>query len=146
MYTAPPCDVRPGVPGAVEVVRPVAWTALLGGALFAGSRAGRFRLTRRLGLTFLGVVALHGLWDASYGWAIMFANGASGAGWELTWPNTQAWIGLPSDSALVLFNVFYNGLLGINALIGTAWIVLSWRRYGDRGAPARATVSPQAAG
>ena len=113
----------------------ITWTALLGGALFAGSRAGRFRLTTRLGLTFVGVVALHALWDESYGWAIMLANGVTGEGWELAWPNAQAWIGLPSDSALVLFNVFHNALLAINALIGTTWIILSWRAYGPRGAP-----------
>jgi protease PrsW len=113
----------------------ITWTALLGGALFAGSHAGRFRLTTRLALTFVGVVALHALWDESYGWAIMLANGVTGEGWELAWPNAQAWIGLPTDSALVLFNVFHSGLLAINALIGTTWIILSWRAYGPRNAP-----------
>lgn len=46
----------------------ITWTALLGGALFAGSGSGRFHLTLRLGLTFAGIVALHAVWDQSYGW------------------------------------------------------------------------------
>jgi protease PrsW len=118
----------------------ITWTALLGGALFASSRAGRFRLTARLGLTFAGVCVLHALWDASYGWAIMLANGVTGEGWNLVWPNAQAWAGLPGDSARVLFNVFYDALLGLNALIGTTWIILSWRTYGRRAAAAAVPV------
>jgi hypothetical protein len=107
----------------------ITWTALLGGALFASSRAGRFHLTVRLGSTFAGVIALHALWDETYGWAIMLAQGVTGEGWHLAWPNAQAWITLPSSEALVWFNVFYSGLLAVNALIGVTWVVLSWRRY-----------------
>ena len=114
----------------------ITWTALLGGALFASSRGGRFRLTTRLAGTFVGVIALHALWDQTYGWAIMFARAVTGDGWELAWPNAQAWITLPSSEALVWFNVFYNGLLVLNALVGVTWIVMSWRRYG------RWSVSP----
>ena len=44
----------------------ITWTALIGGALFASSRGGRFHVTRGLVLTILGVVALHALWDQSY--------------------------------------------------------------------------------
>jgi RsiW-degrading membrane proteinase PrsW (M82 family) len=107
----------------------ITWTALLGGALFASSRGGRFHLTVRLGSTFAGVIALHALWDETYGWAIMLAQGVTGEGWHLAWPNAQAWITLPSSEALVWFNVFYSGLLAVNALIGVTWVVLSWRRY-----------------
>ena len=46
------------------------------------------------------------------------------------WPNAQAWITVPSAKPLVWFNVFYNGLLAVNALIGVTWIVTSWRTYG----------------
>jgi protease PrsW len=108
----------------------ITWTALLGGALFASSRGGRFHLTLRLVATFVGVMALHALWDSTYGWAITFAQGVSEGGWDVTWPNAQAWITLPSSGALVWFNVFYVGFLAINALIGITWIVTSWRTYG----------------
>jgi hypothetical protein len=60
----------------------------------------------------------------------MLAQGVTGEGWDLAWPNAQAWIALPSPQALVWFNVFYNGLLAVNALIGVTWIVTSWRTYG----------------
>jgi hypothetical protein len=108
----------------------ITWTALLGGALFASSRGGRFHLTLRLAATFAGIIALHALWDATYGWAITFAQGISEGLWHVTWPNAQAWITLPSSDALVWFNVFYDGFLAINALIGITWIVASWRTYG----------------
>jgi RsiW-degrading membrane proteinase PrsW (M82 family) len=114
----------------------ITWTALLGGALFASSRGGRFHLTTRLAVTFAGVIALHALWDQTTGWAIMLAQGVTGEGWALAWPNAQAWIILPSPEALVWFNVFYNGLLAVNGLIGLTWVVRSWRTYGrskDRG-------------
>ena len=52
----------------------ITWTALIGGALFASSRGGRFHLTRGLVLTVLGVVTLHALWDQSSGWAVMFTK------------------------------------------------------------------------
>jgi hypothetical protein len=51
----------------------------------------------------------------------MLAQGVTGEGWDLAWPNAQAWIALPSPQALVWFNVFYNGLLAVNALIGLTW-------------------------
>ena len=112
----------------------ITWTALLGGALFASSRGGRFHLTTRLGATFLGVVALHALWDQSNGWAVMLARGVTGSGWELLWPNAELWIGVPSNSELLWFNVFVTGLLVLNSLIGLVWIVLAWRGYGRRAA------------
>ena len=56
----------------------ITWTALIGGALFASSRGGRFRLTARLVPTIVGVVALHALWDQSYGWAVMLTQGRVG--------------------------------------------------------------------
>src|SRR3954470_22416383 len=53
----------------------ITWTALIGGALFASSRGGRFRLSRGLVLTVLGVIALHALWDQTSGWAVMLTRG-----------------------------------------------------------------------
>ena len=111
----------------------ITWTALLGGALFASSRGGRFHLTRRLGLTFLGVVTLHALWDQSYGWAVTLTKGlVEDSGWTLLWPNAQFWAVTPSDEVMIWFNVFYNVLLWTNALVGAIWIVRSWRAYGRR--------------
>ena len=120
----------------------ITWTALLGGALFASSRGGRFHVTRRLVLTFLGVVTLHALWDQSYGWAIRSPRASSGDGWHLVWPNAETWVISPTSEALVWFNVFYNGLLAANALVGAVWIVHSWRTYGRWGAQGLTSQPP----
>src|SRR4051794_12795566 len=112
----------------------ITWTALLGGALFASAQhGGRYRATRRLVLTALGVITLHALWDQSYGWAVMLTRGVLHQGWELLWPNAQHWQGVPTSEALTYFNVFYTGLLALWGVLGAAWIIHSWRTYGRVG-------------
>src|SRR3954469_25200341 len=69
----------------------ITWTALLGGALFASWRDGRPRLTAQLVRTAAGVILLHGLWDQAYGTSITLAEGVTGAGWDIVWPNAQTW-------------------------------------------------------
>jgi RsiW-degrading membrane proteinase PrsW (M82 family) len=124
----------------------ITWTALLGGALFTSWRGGRYHLTSRLLWTLAGVVALHALWDQTYGRSIMLANGLSGAGWHLTWPNAQTWFGAPSSSALIWFNVSYDLLLAVLGAVGVAWVVRAWRRDGRRpaveGAAAGRALTP----
>jgi protease PrsW len=106
------------------------WTALVGGAIFAAWRGGVFRPVAPVIWTFLGVVALHAAWDSSYGWAVVIAEGVAGPGWQSGWPSTEDWIGTPTGSELVAFNVASSALIGLNAAVGTAWVVLAWRRYG----------------
>jgi RsiW-degrading membrane proteinase PrsW (M82 family) len=120
----------------------ILWTALLGGALFASTRGGRFTVTRRLVLTFVGVVTLHALWDETYGWAIMIGQGVAGAGWDLIWPNAQAWIETPTASARLWFNVSYDVLLALNALVGSLWLAITWRRAVTPEAAARPARPP----
>ena len=111
----------------------ITWTALIGGALFASSRGGRFHVTRRLVLTILGVVALHALWDQSSGWAMMLTKGlVIGDGWHLVWPNAQLWPVAPTGSDLVWFNAFYDMLLVAWGVIGATWVVHDWRHYRRR--------------
>jgi protease PrsW len=111
----------------------ITWTALLGGALFASARkAGSLRLSGGVIGTFAGIVALHGAWDASYGWAILITKGLEGDGWAFGWPNTEAWIGEPTGGTLLVFQIVYTGLLVVNSLIGAIWVVRRWRRYDQR--------------
>src|SRR4051794_29194708 len=111
----------------------ITWTALIGGALFASSRGGRFHLSRALVLTILGVVALHALWDQSSGWAVMLTKAlVMDQGWHIVWPNAQLWVITPTGSALVWFNASYDILLCLWGVIGAAWVVYEWRRYGRR--------------
>jgi protease PrsW len=108
----------------------ITWTALVGGAIFAAWKSERFGPVAPVVWTFAGVIALHAAWDASYGWAILLAQGLEGNNWSASWPNTEAWIGTPSGSELAAFNVAYCLLLGLNATIGTLWVIQRWRSYG----------------
>ena len=106
----------------------ITWTAILGGAIFASAwTTGRFRLDRRVLWTFLGVVALHGCWDASYGWAIRISEGLGGEGWKLGWPDTAAWVGKPAGSDLLRWQIVYDVMVGIVGLIGLVWAIRRWR-------------------
>jgi protease PrsW len=108
----------------------IMWTSILGGALFAAWSGGRPHLTRRVGLTFLGVVVLHAMWDASNGWAITLTQGILGDGWTLDWPRTKDWVGLPTGQELEVYNAISFGLLVLIASVGTFWLVREWRAYG----------------
>lgn len=107
----------------------ITWTALLGGALFAASRNGAFRLTTGVLWTFVGIILLHAAWDASFGWSIAAAQGLVADDWTSAWPKTDDWIGTPTNEELTVQTVVYHLLIGLNALIGTTWIVRRWRRY-----------------
>ncbi|WP_405070166.1 PrsW family intramembrane metalloprotease [Kribbella sp. NBC_01510] len=105
------------------------WTALLGGALFAVAAPtnGGFRFTPRVGWTLLGVAALHGAWDASYGWAIWVTQGLTGSGWIADWPDDSYWEGVPTKQQMWVFQVMYDGALVVIGLIGVVWVVRTWR-------------------
>jgi RsiW-degrading membrane proteinase PrsW (M82 family) len=108
----------------------ITWTAILGGAIFASAwTTGRLRFDRRVLWTALGVIFLHGCWDASYGWAIRISRGLGGEGWTFGWPDTAAWAGTPTGADLVRFEFVYDGLLAILAAVGVMWAIRRWRAY-----------------
>lgn len=108
----------------------ITWTALMGGALFASAWwTGRFRIDRRVVATFVGVVALHAAWDASYGFGIDVTRWLGGAGFTLRWPNTAAWAAEPTGAELIRFQVVYDGMLVICAAVGYYWAYRCWRTY-----------------
>ena len=131
--------------GVVAPFGHIAWTALVGGAIFAAWRGTKFGPIAPVAWTFAGVVALHAAWDATYGWAILIAKGVAGDGWQAEWPETESWIGSPTGAELTTFNLAYDVLIGINALIGMVWLIRRWRRYRAEGSvvpsrPGRAPV------
>lgn len=105
----------------------ITWTALLGGALFAASKAGAFRVTARVLWTFVGVVLLHAAWDSSHGWSLAITEGLVGDNWAWGWPSAEDWIGTPTDNELWVQSLGYNVLLVINAIVGATWVVHMWR-------------------
>jgi RsiW-degrading membrane proteinase PrsW (M82 family) len=120
----------------------ILWTAVLGGAIFAAAAGGRrFRLTRRVAGTFVGVVALHALWDQSQGWAIMITRGLTGEGWHIGWPAGVAWRQLPTTHQLDLFSWVLNGMLVLISTVGVLWAVYEWRRYKRQALAGAASVS-----
>jgi RsiW-degrading membrane proteinase PrsW (M82 family) len=109
------------------------WSALIGGAIFAAWRADGFGPFAPLAWTCAGAVALHAAWDASYGWAILLAQGLVDGSWDAGWPSTEDWIGNPTGAELTAFNITYDVLIGLNALLGTIWVVRRWRKYRAEG-------------
>jgi RsiW-degrading membrane proteinase PrsW (M82 family) len=120
------------------------WTALVGGALFAATTPpnGGFRFTKRLAWTLLGVITLHGVWDASYGWAIWITQGLVGSGWIADWPDGYYWEGVPTTEELWIYQVMYSGTLVILSVIGLVWVVRSWRRAARPAETAPPLTSP----
>ena len=119
-------SVRPS-----DLDRAARWCTLRG----RRSTKGGFRLTKRLGWTLVGVAALHGAWDASYGWAIWITQELIGSGWIADWPDGSYWELAPTQQELWVFQVMYDGALVVNAAIGLTWVVRSWRR--GHGTPGR---------
>jgi RsiW-degrading membrane proteinase PrsW (M82 family) len=58
------------------------WTAILGGVLFREARAGRFRFTRVVLLTYLWVSVLHALWDYTHSIALALTFLLTGTPWQ----------------------------------------------------------------
>ena len=116
--------------GALAPFGHITWTAILGGAVFASAwQTGRFRFDRRVGWTLVGVIALHALWDASYGLAIRASEWIAGDGLEVGWPDTAAWVGVPTGSDLARSTAAYDTLIAILGIVGAIWAIRRWRAY-----------------
>jgi hypothetical protein len=71
-------------------------------------------------------------------------TGAFAGYWSFEWPNAKAWIGSPTGSERITFNLTYHLLIGVNAVSGTVWVVHRWRRC--RSEAATAETEPEAPG
>lgn len=97
------------------------WTAILGGVLFAATREGRWTVTRTVGLSGLGVVALHALWNAMSSIAIYVTAVLTDARWQERLL-VQGYLPPPTELQLHLYTtVNWLGLLLI-ASIGLFWL------------------------
>ncbi|MFH8724152.1 PrsW family intramembrane metalloprotease [Streptomyces termitum] len=107
------------------------WTAIAGAVLFSFRRPdGRFRLTGAVVGTYLGVAALHALWDSMHGIALWLVL-------RLTTTNldrslfAQGYIPEPTDAQEHLFTLFSVGGLVLVTLVGLAWLRSLSRRPPD---------------
>jgi RsiW-degrading membrane proteinase PrsW (M82 family) len=97
------------------------WTAILGGILLSASRRDRFVGTGRLVAAYLGVSALHGLWDSMDSVAVVVTYLVSGQPWQQRLLEL-GYIPDPTPDQARLFTLLtFVGLAGIAAL-GLAWM------------------------
>jgi protease PrsW len=100
------------------------WTAILGGVFFASWRAGRFALTGRLVLTYLGVSLLHALWDWMHDIALVLTRLLTEPGYA---PTPYGWLEVPTRTQVNLFTALQWGGWALISAGGIAWLVTMWR-------------------
>jgi RsiW-degrading membrane proteinase PrsW (M82 family) len=101
------------------------WTAIVGGVLFSASSHRHFTIGARLVLTYLGVSALHALWDAMHGIALLltllFTEG------EAYQQSPNGWLVEPTTAQLRLLPVLEYSGMALVSLVGIGWLLLLWR-------------------
>ncbi|MET8160264.1 PrsW family glutamic-type intramembrane protease [Sphaerisporangium sp. NPDC005289] len=102
------------------------WTAILGGVLFSASTRDHFLITGRLVLTYLGVSALHALWDSMHSIALIVTLVLTSTPGELVLL-TRGFIPDPSEAQLRSFTIVYWAGLAVVALAGVGWLLGLWR-------------------
>jgi RsiW-degrading membrane proteinase PrsW (M82 family) len=105
------------------------WTAILGGVLFSRSTRQHFLVSRRLIVTFLGVVLLHALWDSMHSISVLITLVLTG-----TPAQFAGYITEPTPQQVELITVVDWAGLALVSVIGIAWLLIEWRnapRYRD---------------
>ncbi len=97
------------------------WTAILGAFLLKFRENGRFHFPMPVVVAYLGVAALHALWDSTRQIAIAMVYAFTGndtqrAVWEL------GFVPQPTTAQQHLFSLFSIGGLVVISLIGLAWL------------------------
>ncbi|MCI0688565.1 MAG: PrsW family intramembrane metalloprotease [Sporichthyaceae bacterium] len=112
-----------------EIVRSLAapvghglWTAILGGVLFAEAKDRRvLRLTSRVLTAYLGVAALHALWDSMHGLAVALTLVLTGRMWDYDLLE-KGYLPTPTSNQTHLFTLLYWVGLAIITIIGLSWL------------------------
>ncbi|MEV4434445.1 PrsW family glutamic-type intramembrane protease [Streptomyces sp. NPDC049585] len=102
------------------------WTAILGGVLFSASTRDHFVVTGRLVLAYLGVSALHALWDSMHDIALivtLLLTGTPGQ-YELL---RNGWLPRPTQEQVDVFTVLSWGGLALVGAVGVAWLLAEAR-------------------
>jgi RsiW-degrading membrane proteinase PrsW (M82 family) len=103
------------------------WTAILGGVLFAGwGRRHRFTVTARLIAAYVGVSALHALWDTMHSIALVLTLLITEG--ERYQPTPNGWLVQPTPGQVRLFPVLEWSGLAVISVVGVAWLTVMWRR------------------
>jgi RsiW-degrading membrane proteinase PrsW (M82 family) len=102
------------------------WTAILGGVLFSASTREHFVISGRVLLAYLGVSALHALWDSMHNIALILTLVLTQG--ERYQPTPDGWLVQPDQAQVQLFSILQWVGLAIVAAIGVLWLVVLWRR------------------
>jgi protease PrsW len=102
------------------------WTAILGGVLFAASGRHSFAITGKLILSYLGVSALHGLWDSMHNIALTLTLLLTEG--ERYQPTPNGWLVEPSAEQARLLPILEWSGLALISVVGIGWLVALWRR------------------
>jgi RsiW-degrading membrane proteinase PrsW (M82 family) len=103
------------------------WTAILGGVLFATwGQQHRFSATARLIAAYLGVSALHALWDSMHGIALTLTLLITEG--EQYQPTPNGWLVQPTSEQVRLLPVLEWSGLAVISVVGVAWLTVMWRR------------------
>jgi hypothetical protein len=115
------------------------WTAIMGGVLFRERRNNRFVVDRPVVLTYLGVSALHALWDSSHGIAVWIVAKLTDSGkQQLIFQ--LGYFPDPTREQVRMFTVFSTTGLVLVAALGLLWLrvlISNARRAGHRTDPHR---------
>ncbi|MEU9336781.1 PrsW family intramembrane metalloprotease [Streptomyces sp. NPDC048290] len=97
------------------------WTAIAGAVLLSYRRPdGRFRITGPVVWTYLGVSALHALWDSTHGIAVWLVTLLTETGLQRAL-FAEGYIPHPTAGQQHLFTVFSVGGMVVVALLGLVW-------------------------
>jgi RsiW-degrading membrane proteinase PrsW (M82 family) len=114
------------------------WTAILGGVLFRDRRNGRFTVTVPVVLTYLGVSALHTLWNSSHPIAAWIVDRITEPGRHRYRILDLVFLPHPTENQVELFTVLSTTGLTLVGTLGVLWLLLlvrGARRAGHRTGP-----------
>ncbi|MEV6894778.1 PrsW family glutamic-type intramembrane protease [Kribbella sp. NPDC051137] len=103
------------------------WTAIIGGVLFYEARAGRFRYTLPVVLTYLWVSVVHALWDYSHSIALALTFLLTGTKWQYQLLS-MGYLPQPTTEQTRTFTLLSIASLLIVAVLGLITLRVAWRR------------------
>ncbi|MFF2079939.1 PrsW family intramembrane metalloprotease [Kitasatospora sp. NPDC058162] len=127
--------------GVLAPVGHILWTAIIGGVLFRERRAGRFRFTVPVLLTYLGVSLLHALWDSMSGIAVWLVARTTTSDFQRALFDL-GYMPNPSSEQVHLYTVYDTAGLLVVSLGGLLWLRLLVRREPTAPIPAQHPSSP----
>lgn len=104
------------------------WTAILGGVLFANASGLRFRITRSVVATYVGVALLHALWDSVRGIALLLTVVLTSTPLRVLY-TPQGTVIEPTPEQVHVYTVVDLAGYAVVSVIGLVWLAAIWLRH-----------------